>query len=225
MDCICIAIIVFSCNTCEFCWCVMQGEGCWGCPGFNHKRDAWEKTFTCASSWWGSTSMGSFISQQNFKSCNGSSNISWRWFYPQACLLMHFPLHFLKLKFLYRLELCFSACLFFSFAFVWVQLLQLIVTQKLLKSDWIIKVVLQHNLSNIHFLWLCLPALNNIAGFLRDYWAFPWSKVSFPCLFYLVISGATFTRLWLGESNDDSNIVPLAILFKSTSVCMSELSN
>lgn len=31
------------------------------------------------------------------------------------------------------------------------------------------------------------------------------------------VEGATFTRLWLGESNDDSNIVPLAILFKSTS--------
>ncbi|OMO76186.1 Suppressor of auxin resistance [Corchorus capsularis] len=29
------------------------------------------------------------------------------------------------------------------------------------------------------------------------------------------VSGATSTRLWLGESNNDSNIVPLAILYKS----------
>ncbi|XVF26426.1 hypothetical protein REPUB_Repub14bG0015700 [Reevesia pubescens] len=30
------------------------------------------------------------------------------------------------------------------------------------------------------------------------------------------VEGATSTRLWLGESNNDSNIVPLAILYKST---------
>lgn len=38
--------------------------------------------------------------------------------------------------------------------------------------------------------------------------------------FFLVLSGATFKRLWVGQVENDSNIIPLAILYGETSVCI-----
>lgn len=43
--------------------------------------------------------------------------------------------------------------------------------------------------------------------------------------FGLFFSGASYLRLWVGEVDCDSGVIPLAALYKRTMVCISEIND
>ena len=41
----------------------------------------------------------------------------------------------------------------------------------------------------------------------------------------LLLAGATFVSLWVGEADNDRSVIPLAILYKRSLVCVTKQSN
>jgi len=81
-------------------------------------------------------------------------------------------------------------------------------------------------LNVVSFLLACQMQLSTFDLFFTLLIDILYSPNSFVYLYYLLsyfavcISGATFERLWVGQSYPDTNIIPLAILFRDTSVCI-----